>query len=556
MKNQRIIIVGGVAGGMSAAARLRRLNEDAEIVVYEKGPYVSFANCGLPYHVSGEIPNREDLLIQTPENLKARFNLDVKPYHEVISVNSKDQIITVKHEDQTFEDSYDKLILAPGAKPFVPPIKGLDQATNAYSLRNIPDLDQIKDHIDANKIENAVVIGAGFIGLEMAENLKKLGISVTIVEMAPHVLPPFDEEMANFVEEEIINNGIKVMTGLSADEFQDQGRKVILSDGQVLPSDLTLLSVGVSPNTDFLEGSDIELGMKNGIIVDDKYQTNQANIYAVGDAIITKQQITGKGAFVSLAAPANRQGRQVADIISGIANEHRGSIGTAIVRVFSKQAGSTGLSERLAKMNGLNYKVLHVTANNHVGYFPGATPIVLKLIFNPETGQIYGAQGFGENGVDKRIDVLATAIKAGLKVPDLIELELSYAPPFGAAKDPVNMLGYAGENLMTGYSDSVQWNELTDLIDQGHVLLDVREDDELVEALAFKRGIHIPLSQLRNRLSELDKNKQYIVACASGQRSYYAERMMKQHGFKVANLDGSYVVYAMTKGEELDVPHN
>ena len=551
MNTKKIIIVGGVAGGMSAATRLRRLDEQAEIVIYEKGPYVSFANCGLPYYVSGEISNRDDLIVQTPEKLKARFNLDVNPNHEVISVDPETKSIQVKHKNQVFQDKYDSLILAPGAKPFIPPIKGLDQATNTFSLRNIPDLDQIMFHLNQEEIKEAVVVGAGFIGLEMAENLHLRGISVTIVEMAPHVLPPFDEEMANFVKRELLQNGIKVLTGISAQEFKDNGQTVVLSDGSQLNSDLNLLSVGVSPNTDFLAGSGIELGMKNGILVDEHYQTNIPDIYAVGDAMISKHQITGQEAIISLASPANRQGRQVADIIVGLKNSNRGSIGTAIVRVFNIQAASTGLSERLAKMNNLNYQVVHVTDKNHAGYFPGATPVILKMIFNPETREIYGAQGFGQDGIDKRMDIIATAIKGGLTVSDLIELELTYAPPFGSAKDPVNMLGYAGENLINGYSESVQWYELTDLLDQGHILLDVRENDELKESTPFKRSIHIPLSTIRQNLDQLDKDKSYIVSCASGQRSYVAERILKQEGFKAKNLDGSHVIYAMTQGNEI-----
>lgn len=547
----KIIIVGGVAGGMSAATRLRRLMEDAEIVVLEKGPFVSFANCGLPYYVSGEIEARESLLVQTPEALRARFNLDVRPHHEVIAINPVDKTVTIKHSGQITTESYDKLILSPGAKPFIPPIIGLAEATNVYSLRNVSDLDKIMTNIDQENPKKAIVVGAGFIGLEMAENLKKRGLEVALIEKAPHVLPPLDEEMAAFVKNELVSKGVEVITSQSAAEFRNQGKLVILEDGTELQSDLTILSVGVQPENTLAKDAGIKLGLRGGILVDNNYQTNLSDIYAVGDAILVKQQITGEDALISLASPANRQGRQVADVIAGLNRKNKGSIGTAIVRVFGLSAASTGLSERVARLAGLDVAVVHISGKDHAGYYPGATEIVLKLMYNPKTGEIYGAQGIGEKGVDKRIDILATAIKGGLTVFDLPELEFSYAPPFGAAKDPVNMIGYVALNQIEGLSNTIQWHELTDELAKGKILLDVREESELANG-RFKEAINIPLNDLRCRVSELDPTKEYIISCHSGLRSYVGERILKQAGFKVENLDGAFSLYKAVRLEDVD----
>ncbi|MGT2910783.1 FAD-dependent oxidoreductase [Streptococcus cameli] len=546
----KILIVGGVAGGMSAATRLRRLMEDAEIIVFDKGPYVSFANCGLPYHVSGEIAERSSLLVQTPERLKARFNLDVRPESEVLSIDPENKSIVVQTKTETYTESYDKLILSPGAKPFLPPMTGLDQAENVFTLRSIPDLDQIMAQLEGKTAGVATVIGAGFIGLEMAENLAKKGLEVTLIEKAPHVLPPLDQEMAAFVEAELVKQGIRVITGQSAQAFEDQGKTLVLEDGRHLPSDLTILSVGVQPENGLAQSAGLELGLRGGILVDEQYQTSQEDIYAVGDAVVVKQLITGEDALIALASPANRQGRQVADVIAGLPAQNKGSIGTAIVRVFDMVAASTGLSERVARQAFDKVAVVHTSGNDHAGYYPGATSITLKLIFNPETGAIYGAQAVGQKGVDKRIDILATAIKAGLAIEDLPELEFTYAPPFGSAKDPVNMIGYAAMNLAQGLSHNVQWYNLSDELAKGKVLLDVRNPGELA-AGRFPNAIAIPLDDLRDRLGELDKSQSYIVSCHSGLRSYVAERILKQAGFEVANLDGAYALYQMVKPEDL-----
>ncbi|WP_270227579.1 FAD-dependent oxidoreductase [Lactococcus garvieae] len=544
---KKYLIVGGVAGGMSAATRLRRLKEDAEIIVFDKGPYVSFANCGLPYYLSGEIESRNKLILQTPESLADRFNLDVRPDSEVVSIEPDKKEITVVSNGTSYTEDYDALILSPGASPFIPPIKGLAEADNVFSLRNIPDLDKITNYMEMEHRKQALIIGAGFIGLEMAENLRKLGLEVTVVEKADHVLPTLDQEMAIHIEEELAHNGLKVLTGVSVVEFQDQGKTVILENGESLSTEVVILSVGIQVESKLVADAGIKLGMRGAILVDEHYQTSLPDIYAVGDAILVKNQITGNDALISLASPANRQGRQVADILAGLPVTNKGSIGTAIVRTFSLTAASTGLSEKQAQDSNLTYKAVHITANDHAGYYPGASSILLKLIFNPESGQIYGASAVGQKGVDKRIDVLATAIKAGMTVYDLPELELSYAPPFGSAKDPVNMIGYAAMNIAMGLSDNIQWHQLEVELAQGKLLLDVRQENEVARG-GFKDALNIPLNDLRQNLDKLDKNKAYIVSCQSGLRSYTAERILKQAGFKVENLDGAYGLYSKVKG--------
>lgn len=546
----KILIVGGVAGGMSAATRLRRLMEDAEIIVFDKGPYVSFANCGLPFHVSGEISERESLIVQTPESLKARFAIDVRPESEVVAVDTDKKTITVCYADKVYEESYDKLILSPGAKPVVPQMVGLDSADNVFVLRNIPDLDKILNALNDTKAKCATVIGAGFIGLEMAENLVKKGLQVTIVEKAPHVLPTLDEEMAAFVKDELTRNGITVYTNQSAKAFKDNGKVIILEDGSELLSDITIMSVGVQPESNLAKEAGLKFGMRGGILVNEYYQTSNPDIYAVGDAIIVKQEITGQDALISLASPANRQGRQVADNIAGIARQNKGSIGTAIVRVFDLAAASTGLSERIARQQFEDVAVVHTTSKDHASYYPNASDIVLKLIFNQKTGAIYRAQAVGQKGVDKRIDILATAIKAGLTVDDLPELEFTYAPPFGSAKDPVNMAGYAALNIMEGISENVQWYALSDELAKGKLLLDVRTREEVSRG-HFANSVNIPLDELRDRLAELDTNQEYIISCHSGLRSYIGERILKQNGFKIQNLDGAYFLYSTVKPEEI-----
>ena len=547
----KIVIIGGVAGGMSAATRLRRLNETAEIIVLEKGPYVSFANCGLPYYVAGEIDERTDLLVQTPETLQARFDLDVRPNSEAISIDSNNKEVVVQTDQETYTLGYDKLILSPGAKPFIPPAKGLEKAENIFTLRSVPDVDAIANFINIHNSKKAVVIGAGFIGLEMAESLAQRGMAVTIVEKAPHVLPPFDEEMAAYIRKELVANGVKLYTGLAAESFEEKGKIVVLENGERLESDITLMSVGVKPETTVALTAGVETGLRGGIVVDDQYETSQKDIYAVGDAIVVKQQINGEDTMIALASPANRQGRQVADVISGLDRKNKGSIGTAIVRVFKMAAAATGLNERQLQQSDEAYEVIHIQGKSHAGYYPNAKTIVLKLLFHPTTGKIYGAQAIGEDGVDKRIDIIATAIKAGMTVQELPELEFTYAPPFGSAKDPVNMAGYVALNLMEGISESVQWYELEDKQAEGYLLLDVRNEGELKSNGRLKGAVNIPLDSLRDRMAELPKDQPIIVSCHSGLRSYAAERILKQNGYQAKNLDGAFALYSTVKPEKV-----
>ncbi|EMF0258989.1 FAD-dependent oxidoreductase [Enterococcus hirae] len=548
----KIVIVGGVAGGMSAATRLRRLKEDAEIVVFEKGPYVSFANCGLPYYLSGEISERENLLVQTPESLAARFQLDVRPNHEVTAVFPDEKKVEVLSDGKKWQESYDVLLLSPGAKSVRPAISGLAEAKNVYTVRNVPDIDMVMNALEEQP-KKAVVVGAGFIGLEMAENLKKRGLAVSIVELAPHVLPSLDEEMAVHIQNELIKQGIHVQTKRSVTAFEHGGKQLRLDDGTTIDSDLTILSVGVQPDNTLAKMAGLETGLRGGIVVNEHYQTSDPSIYAVGDAIVVKQQITGADALISLASPANRQGRQAADNIAGIVRNNRGSLGTSIVRVFDLAAASTGLTERMAQQANLPFSVVHVSGKDHASYYPEATDILLKLIFHPKTGEIYGAQGVGAKGVDKRIDSLATAIKGQLTIFDLPELEFTYAPPFGSAKDPVNMLGNVAMNVAEGLSETIQWHELPEALAQGKILLDVRNEGELQNG-AFKDALNIPLNDLRCRLAELDHEKEYVVSCHSGLRSYLAERILKQAGFHVQNLDGAFALYHAVRPEDLIYP--
>ena len=536
--SKKYLIVGGVAAGMSAATRLRRLQENAEIIVFERGPHVSFANCGLPYYLGGEITDRDALLVQTPAKLKARFNLDVRENAEVIAIDASNKTVQVQPAPgSAYTESYDALILAPGAHPVLPPIPGLAEADNVFTLRNIPDMDAIETYIAQHNPQTAVVIGAGAIGLEMTESLTHRGLKVQLVDAQDHVLPALDVEMAPALTTALQNHGVGLHLGAGVTAIGQH--TVTLKDGTTLPADLILMSVGVKPETTLAQTAGITLDAHTGgIAVDDHYQTSVPDIYAVGDAIAVQNQLTHKSAQISLASPANRQGRQVADILSGVPAKNQGGIGTAIVRVFDQVAATTGLNESQAQAAGLNFKVIHTIGKDHAAYYPDAVGMNLKLLFDAETGALYGAQAVGPRGVDKRIDVLATAIKAHMTVFDLQELELSYAPPFGVAKDPVNMLGYVASNVVLGLSDTIQWSQLGDALHAGKTLLDVREPDEFAGG-HFKGAINIPLDKLRDRLDELDLGTPYIVSCQSGLRSYNAERLLRGHGFHVENLDGA-----------------
>jgi NADPH-dependent 2,4-dienoyl-CoA reductase/sulfur reductase-like enzyme/peroxiredoxin family protein/TusA-related sulfurtransferase/rhodanese-related sulfurtransferase len=536
---KRVLIVGGVAGGASTAARLRRLDESLEIVMFEKGEYVSFANCGLPYHIGGVIPNRESLLVQTPEKLKARFNIDVRVNSEVIKVDSLEKKVVVKERDgNEYEESFDYLVLAPGAKPLLPPIKGID-SKKILTLRNMNDMDKIKKEIEENKVKRSVVIGGGYVGVETAENLQHLGIETTLVEAASNILAPFDGEMANILEYELVMKGINLMTSEKVVEFQEIGESVvvILESGKKIETDMVILSIGVAPDTKFLENSGITLGNRGHILVNDSLETNIQGIYALGDAILVENYITREESAIPLAGPANRQGRIVAGNIVGREEKYNGSLGTAIIKVFDLTGASTGLNERAIKKLNTSYEKIYLHPNDHAGYYPGATPISIKVIYSKESLEILGAQAVGINGVDKFIDVIATTIKFGGKIDDLAELELAYAPPFSSAKSPANMAGFIGKNIEEGLVEQIFVDDLEKYDPNTQIILDVRDAVELVVG-EFKNSINIPLGELRKRVAELPKDKEILTYCAVGLRGYLAARFLSQNGYRVKNIAG------------------
>lgn len=546
----KVVIVGGVAGGMSAATRLRRMNEQAEIIVLEKGPYVSFANCGLPYYIGGEIRERSKLIVQTAESLHNRFRIDVRTESEVMRVDPKNRKVVVKHGGKDYDENYNVLILSTGAKPFRPPIDGLDKAKNVFTLRNMPDMDRIVAFIENNRPRTAAIIGAGFIGLEMAENLSKRGLKVSVIERANQVLPPLDFEMAALAEQQLKAHDIVFLKEKSVVAFKDQGARLALDDGTEYEADLVILSVGVVPESKLASEAGLETGMRGAITVNDMFQTSDPNIYAIGDVIAVKQVIGGAPAVIPLASPANRQGRLVADVISGVERHYSGALGTSVVRIFDTTAAVTGMNEKRLKAAGVPYKAVHVQPADHAGYYPNSKPLVLKLLFNPKTGSLFGAQAVGAGGADKRIDVLATAIKAGLNVYDLTDLELAYAPPYSSAKDPVNILGYAALNVLEGNVESVQWNEVDELVESGDFLIDVRNPGELKQG--FIRGsVNVPLDKLRDHLDELPKDEDIVVTCQVGLRGYVAARILSQSGFRVKNLDGGFRLYAAALPERV-----
>ena len=536
---KKVLIIGGVAGGASTATRLRRLDENLEIIILEKGEYVSFANCGLPYHIGDVIQNRESLLVQTPESLKARFNLDVRVNSEVIEVNGGDKKVRVKTRDgEEYEENFDFLVLAPGAKPLFPPIKGIENK-KIFTLRNINDMDKIKFEIKNKAIKKAVVVGGGYVGIETAENLKHLGIDTTLVEAAPHILAPFDSEISNILEYELVNNGIELMTSEKVVEFQEDGNEIIikLESGKSVTTDMVILSIGVSPDTKFLQGSGINLGERGHILVNENLETNIDGVYALGDSILVKNYITNQDVAIPLAGPANRQGRIVAGNIVGRNEKYKGSLGTAIIKIFGLTGASTGLNERSLKQLNITYEKIYLHPNNHATYYPGASPISIKALYNKESREILGAQAVGISGVDKFIDVMATSIKFKATIDDLAELELAYAPPFLSAKSPANMLGFIGQNIEDDLLEQVFMEDLKKYDEKETIILDVREELELING-KLKNSINIPLSELRKRYTELPKDKEIWTYCAVGLRGYLATRFLIQNAYKVKNLAG------------------
>ena len=540
MTKKKIIIVGGVAGGASAAARLRRLDEQAEIILLERDEHISFANCGLPYYIGETIQDRDKLLVQTPEAMHARFAIDVRVHSEVTAIQPGKKTVLINSRDRgQYEENYDFLILSPGAKPIRPAIPGID-SRRIFTLRNIPDTDRIKAFVDQENSRRAVVIGGGFIGVEMAENLKERGLDVSLAEAAPHILPPFDSDMAVLAERELRESGVQLFLGDGVTGFQEKadGITVTLQSGAAITADLVILAIGVAPETAFLQGSGIALGQRGHIIVNEHMATSQADIYAVGDAIEVTDFVSGQPTAIPLAGPANKQGRIAADNIAGIPSRFNGSQGTSILKVFSLTAAATGNNERTLQRLGAPYHVAVIHPNSHASYYPGALPLTLKLLFD-DAGRILGAQGVGIDGVDKRLDVIATVMRLKGTVADLTELELAYAPPYSSAKDPVNMVGFVAENILSGRSEVFTYEQLAAFDRNETILLDVRTEEEFANG-HLPGALNIPVDALRQRLSELNKEKLILAYCQVGLRGYIASRILSQNGFRVKNMTGGY----------------
>ncbi|MDF2541464.1 MAG: NAD(FAD)-dependent dehydrogenase [Herbinix sp.] len=547
--NKKVLIVGGVAGGASTAARLRRLDENADIIMFERDEYISFANCGLPYYIGDNIKERDKLLVQTPEAMNARFRIDVRNNSEVIKVDTANKRVTVNSKAKgIYEESYDYLVLSPGAKAIRPTISGI-QSNRIFTLRNIPDTDRIKAYVDKEGVKSAIVIGGGFIGVEMAENLKEKGMQVTLVEAAPHILAPFDTDMVVIPEKELIENGVHLILEDGVREFRenDSQIEVTLNSNKTLSSDLVILAIGVIPDTGFLKDSGIVFGPKGHIIVNEKMETNIEGVYAVGDAVEVVDYVTKQKTAIPLAGPANKQGRIAADNIAGIPTKFHGTQGTSIIKVFGLTAASTGANERTLKRVGMDYKVINLHPVSHASYYPGALPMTLKLIFDLQ-GKILGAQAIGYDGVDKRIDVIATVLHLGGTVDDLAELELSYAPPFSSAKDPVNMAGFMAQNVLAGRSHIATWEEVEQLSEEDYILLDVRSEEEFLNG-HISGAINIPVDGLRDKLSELSKDKVIVEYCQVGLRGYVADRILSQSGYRVYNVTGGYKSYTSRKNK-------
>ncbi|MGC8740951.1 MAG: FAD-dependent oxidoreductase [Candidatus Sumerlaeaceae bacterium] len=541
----KIVIVGGVAAGASCAARARRLSEQAEIILVERGPFVSFANCGLPYYIGGEIADRQKLIVQSAHSLHARFNIDVRIETEAIVIDPKAKTVLLRHRPSGEErlETYDELVLAVGAKPLAPPIPGLNRAGHFF-LRTIPDVDAIQEWLATHPCQRAVVVGGGYIGLETAEQLHKRGLHVSIVEALPQVMAPFDPDMAAYLHREIRSHGVDLYLNDPVASFEAPSSPgeahasvVVLKSGTSLPADIVILGLGVRPDTDLAKTAQIEIGPTGGIRVDEFMRTSVEHIWAAGDAVEVKDFVTGQPCVVPLAGPANRQGRIIADNIFGFQSRYAGTIGTAILRLFTLAAACTGANEKALSRLGRHYEVIHLHPASHASYYPGAKPLAMKVIFDPANGELLGAQIVGHDGVDKRIDVLATAIKARMTVEDVAELELAYAPPFGSAKDPVNMAGMVAQNIRRGLVSQAQWHEIRP--EAPFIVLDARTAAERAHG-AIPGSIHVPVDYLRRHLAELPRDREIVVHCAAGLRSYIANRILLQNGFKVRNLSGGF----------------
>ena len=541
----KTIIIGGVAGGASAAARLRRLDEKAEILLLERGPYISFANCGLPYYIGGDITQKENLTLQTPESFRSRFRVDVRIRSEATDIHPENKIVRIRNLEtgETYDEKYDTLILSPGAEPIRPPVEGIE-SSRVFTLRTIPDTMKIKRFLLEEKPRSAVIVGGGYIGMEMAENLKKAGLSVTIVEKADHLIAPLDFDMAADVHRYAKSEGIKLIlnNGLKSVSETEEGLKIGLEQGS-LSADMLLLSVGVRPETSLAAGCGIRLNSRGAIVTDSQMRTNIPDIYAVGDAVEIQDFVTGQPASIPLAGPANKQGRIAADNICGLESSYSGTQGSAILRFFQMTVATTGLNERAAKAAGLDYDKTYLYSASHASYYPGGSNMSIKILWDKKSLNLLGAQIVGFDGVDKRMDVLATAIRFGAKVTDLANLELCYAPPFGSAKDPVNMAGFVAENVITGKLRQFFWEDVESLPrDRSVTLLDVRTNTE--RSRGFIDGfMHIPLDSLRNHLEQIPKGKPVYVHCHSGLRSYIACRILMGNGYECYNLAGGWRLY-------------
>lgn len=549
----RILIVGGVAGGATAAARLRRLDESAEIIIFERSGYVSYANCGLPYYIGDEITDRDELTLQTPQSFQRRFNIDVRTHHEVREINRDEKKITVCDLNtwKIYEEEYDKLILSPGARPVVPEFAKIN-SDRIFTLRTVEDTFKIKDYIKNKVPKSAVVIGGGFIGLEMAENLKRLGIDVTVIQRSNQLLNILDSDMASFVHTKFKSQGIKLLFNANVKEITN-GEKLVIS-GENMPdvsTDIVILSVGVVPESALAEKSGLALSTKGSIAVDDTMLTSDENIYAVGDAVEITHRVSGNKALIALAGPANKQGRIAADNICGIKSKYEGSQGSSVIKLFDMTAAATGLNEKQINAMGIKYEKVILSPLSHAGYYPGATVMTLKVLFDKNSLKILGAQAVGYDGVDKRIDVLATCIFSGLTADKLKDLDLAYAPPYSSAKDPVNMAGFIIDNIITGVTKLFHYDEIEMLRTRNDViLLDTRTVGE------YSRGhaegfVNIPLDDLRNHITELDKSKKIYVMCQSGLRSYIATRILMQNGFDAYNFSGGYRLYSSIFNDRL-----
>lgn len=542
----KVVIIGGVAGGATAAARIRRLDEKAEIMVFEKSGFISYANCGLPYYIGGTIENEVDLTLQTPQSFYSRFRVDMRVYHEVISINPDSKTVTVKNlgTGEVFEESYDKLLISTGARPVKPPFDGID-SDRIFTLRTVEDTLKIKKYVTENKSKSAVIVGGGFIGIEVAENLHELGMNVTLVEAAQQLMSPFDSDMAAFIHAEIRKNGINLMLNTMVEGFADteSGINVKLKDKDTLNADMVVMAIGVAPDTALAKNAGLALGIKDSIVVNDRMETSHLDIYAVGDAVQIKNFVTDSDTLISLAGPANKQGRIAADNICGGDSRYTGGQGSSVIKIFDLTAASTGINERTAAQSGLAFDKVILSPMSHAGYYPGGKIMTMKVIFEKETYRILGVQIIGYDGVDKRIDVLAAAIRAGMKAYDLAELDLAYAPPYSSAKDPVNMAGYIIENIKNGVVKQWYYEDVDNLINDGGVtLLDARTQTE------YSRGhiegfINIPVDSLRERIGELDKSKPVYVMCQSGLRSYIASRILVGNGFDAYNFAGGFRFY-------------